>query len=210
MSAAESRDEKLSCEAYFWAPSSCVPPSPPFLSLHPLPVSPPFVCVQIPVLSLPQSSVPISAMCCSSLPLCLFLAHGIALSLSHSVSMQRPPHHHLLSQISLPLSPPSSGKCAWIATPIAASLMLARTPPTVLPCLSLADVAQEEGIRVLAVLSSLTSFVPVWRLGSGSLTRTLPVSHHAAPLPGGGPHLWLCSTPSPIYLLPLSILLYRR
>lgn len=58
-------------------------------------------------------------------------------------------HRSALSPPSFPLLPspslPSSGKCAWIASLIAASLMLARMPPTVLlPCLFLPDVAQEK------------------------------------------------------------------
>lgn len=67
-------------------------------NLHALPPSPPLLTLvcrsQSCQLPLFQCSVPISALCSPSLSLCLFLAHGTALSLSHSVSMQY--HHPLL------------------------------------------------------------------------------------------------------------------
>lgn len=198
-------------------------------NLHSLPPSSPLLTFSCRSCQLPlsQCSVPISAL--RSLPPCLCLAHGTALSLSHSVSMHHPPPLSpppppplidLFFLLPLPSLPLSSGKCAWIATLIAASLMFARMPPTVLLCLPLPDVAQKRGICDLTVPSAPIppqSFVPVWNLGGVSRSPqtlssslfSLSVTHHPArasrsKITG---ELWLCSIPSPICVLPFFVIL---
>lgn len=131
-----------------------------------------------------------------------------------------PPLIDLFFLLPLPSLPLSSGKCAWIATLIAASLMFARMPPTVLLCLPLPDVAQKRGICDLTVPSAPIppqSFVPVWNLGGVSRSPqtlssslfSLSVTHHPArasrsKITG---ELWLCSIPSPICVLPFFFIL---
>lgn len=113
------RDEKLSCEAYFWAPSSCTPLylstslPPALLHLHFLPPFPLFLTFacrsescQLP---LSQRSVPISALC-SPLSLCVSVSF-IALSLSHSMSMQHPSSSFHRSALSHPYFSPSLLPC---------------------------------------------------------------------------------------------------
>lgn len=204
---------------------------PPPSSLHP-PLSscfPSFAHVFMQILpTTSQCSVPISAL--RSLPLCLFLVHGTALSLSHSVSMHHPPPPpplhpppppliDLFFLLPLPSLPLSSSKCAWIATLIAASLMFARMPPTLPLCPFLPDVAQKRGIRDLTVPSALfsaQSFVLVWNLCSvywtpqmlSSSPASLSFTHHPAPASRSRitGELQFCSVPPLIYVLPFSIL----
>lgn len=156
MSAAESGEEKLSCEAYFWAPSSCIPLSPSSCSpststLFLLPLLCSRLCADLSVANyLYLSARSPSLLCALPLFLCVSWNRSISVTLCEHATTPPPLLIDLLSLL-LPPSPslpPSSGKCAWIATLIAALLMLARMPPTVLLCLFLPDVAQKKGFEI--------------------------------------------------------------
>lgn len=191
------RDEKLSWETYFWAPSSCtpLPPAslpPALLHLHSLPPFPHvcsadlspsnYLCLSVrsPSLLCALPSLPLS-LCVSQPRSSLYLCHTV-----WACNTPPPPFIDLHSLIP-PSRPPSfsasSCKCAWIATLISASVMLARMPPTVLLCLFLPDVAQKRrscDLTVPPALCSLQSFVPVWKLDGVSL-------HFKCSLPGPPP-----------------------